>query len=152
MAKHGRELFSARIEAWAHGPVVVEVFPKFTDYGNQPIAAHEGCDSASLSSEDQALAESIWETYGRNAGWALREMTHDEAPWKDSRRDFPDGAASKVPISQDSLRTFFKAEQERRLRKMGVDPVGLARSMKQARRGEVTMLDLGPRTSRLGRG
>ena len=49
------------------------------------------------------LIDRVYATYGRFEAWALRNMTHDEPPWRDST---PSGV-----ISKSRLREYFKTQQ-----------------------------------------
>lgn len=136
LASRDRRLFEGRIEAWAHGPVVVGLFPVFADHGDQPIPWEMAAEDPSLSDDDRALIESVWEGYGRFSAWRLRQMSHAEPPWKDARAGIPAGAPSKAAIPEESLQRYFKGLQESRLRRMGIDPESLEVSLQQSREGK----------------
>lgn len=101
LALYGRPLFSERIEAWQHGPVVPDLYHQYKGYGSNAIPAPEGLDYSTYSVEEQKLLDEVYEVYGQFSAWKLRNMTHDEAPWRDMK-DVVNGE-----ITHDSLREFF---------------------------------------------
>jgi uncharacterized phage-associated protein len=60
LATRERPLFPANFQAWAHGPVEIDVYPKFADDEGQPIPRHEAREDPSLTAEERAITESIW--------------------------------------------------------------------------------------------
>lgn len=136
LVRSGRVLFQERIEAWEHGPVVADVYSRFKKFENRAIGVEEGRDDPSFAREDRATIEAVWKEYGKYSASGLRDMTHAEAPWKDARKGLAEGTPSKEPITEGALLAFFKAEQEKRLKKMGIDPVELETAIKEAREGK----------------
>lgn len=99
-------LFEDRIEAWAHGPVVERLYHRFKKYSSGTIATDEEIpDSFAWDEfvEVQGLLAAVWETYGSQAAWALRNRTHREAPWIEAF----EGVGCNAEISQESMRRFF---------------------------------------------
>ena len=104
LAIKGVPLFSDPIEAWQHGPVVPAVYHYYKHFGADGIACEED-DGAYLSefTEDESeLLIEVYNVFGQYSAWKLRNMTHQEAPWKET----PSGAV----ISLDSIRDYFKEE------------------------------------------
>ncbi len=141
LATRERPLFPARFQAWAHGPVEADLYPTFADYGSQPIAAGEARDDPLLSREDRGFLESMWLCYGKYAAWRLREMTHNETPWKDARRTVPRDAVSRAPITEEAMRSFFRGLHEANCRKMGLTAEELAQARQEAREGKGISLE-----------
>lgn len=89
-----RELFSDRIEAWQHGPVIPSLYHEFKHFGARPItelAMEFDLDSLDSSipeipEEDQdarLVLEKVWGIYKGFSANALRAKTHeDNTPWK----------------------------------------------------------------------
>ena len=122
LAQRGEPLFSARFQAWAHGPVAVDVYPKFADYDGHPISKHDAAVDGSLTKRDRSMLESIWTGYGRYSAWQLREMTHNESPWQDARRGTRDGARSEASITEESMLAHFRPLHERACKRLGMTP------------------------------
>ncbi|MFT4042334.1 MAG: DUF4065 domain-containing protein [Gordonia sp. (in: high G+C Gram-positive bacteria)] len=101
----GEPLFTEGIQAWAHGPVVVDVYHEYKKYGKGPIDPdiELGCDfNWDDFAEVADLLVKVWDRYGSLAAWALRERTHREAPWKDAF----DGSRD-ARISDEAIRAYF---------------------------------------------
>lgn len=98
LAITGRPLFSEPIEAWTHGPVVPTVYHRFKSYGynSLPVAGQ----SPVFDAKTTDLLDEIYEVYGQFSAWKLRNMTHEEPPWKN--------AAVPSVIPHSALRSYFK--------------------------------------------
>ncbi|MEZ6235361.1 MAG: DUF4065 domain-containing protein [Phycisphaerales bacterium] len=135
-------MFRGEIQAWAHGPVVKQLYPQFADFKQEPIPAGQGAESAALRQQDRALIEAVWTRYGQFSALRLRAMTHAEQPWKVARGDLPEGKESRAEIGHEALRSFFRGEMEAWCRRGGMPLDRVERSVAQARAGEATELDL----------
>ena len=83
LAKRGTPLFEEEIQAWSHGPVVPTVYRAFRDFGSGDITLDGDFDWDSVDPETTQLLADVWSTYGVFGAWQLRNMTHDEPPWRD---------------------------------------------------------------------
>jgi len=109
LAMSGVPFLSDPIEAWKHGPV----FPAIYKHRSRQ-AAVESWDTghpSNLMGLDREIANAVLRIYGDKTGWALREMTHKEAPWRDAWRRSQQGQTRAEPISVDEIRDYFKALQ-----------------------------------------
>lgn len=97
-------LFSERIEAWQHGPVVPDLYHKFKVYGSDGIPPMVEGDFSEIQERDRAVLDDVYNYYGQYSAWKLRNMTHDEAPWLNAYEQ-PDGT-----ITTAALREFFSQE------------------------------------------
>ena len=101
----GKPLFSEAIHAWEHGPVVPSVWRKFTYLGRWPIEiAPEAMDVDSFTQDQVVLMADVYDVYGQYSAWKLRNMTHEEPPW---RNTWNNGAGRDDVIPHDSLREYF---------------------------------------------
>ena len=107
LAKHDNPLFADRMEAWSHGPVVPTVYRKFKDAGSDDIDLPDPKSFrwSSVDDETADLLMDVWGTYGIYAAWRLREMSHDERPWKEAFR--PD--ESYIEITPAAIQRGFRA-------------------------------------------
>lgn len=105
LALRGRPMFTDRIEAWVHGPVVPNVWR--SHQGFEPINPG-GVPKSVLTTDDAEFVDAVWEAYREHSGTSLREMTHREAPWLAARGDCGPVERSNKEITQDSLETFFR--------------------------------------------
>jgi uncharacterized phage-associated protein len=93
-------LFKEPIEAWTHGPVVPQVYHEFKGNGNGSIEGptHE----PEIDQETSSILDEVYSVYGQFSAWKLRNMTHDELPWKTT--------PSTGEISHESLREYFSTQ------------------------------------------
>ncbi len=99
LAWRGMQLFDESIEAWAHGPVVPDVYYEYRDNGSRPIPTPDDFDPESIDVETQTVLEEVYSVYGQFSAWGLRNLTHEEAPWKDTPRN--------GVISPDAMHEYF---------------------------------------------
>ena len=101
LAMYKKPLFSENIEAWVHGPVVPPIYHLVKQYGSEPIPADAiECDPINDDDVTDFLSE-IYSVFGQYSAWKLRDMTHQEKPY----RDVQDQSGE---ISHKSMRKFFK--------------------------------------------
>jgi len=97
-------LFSERIEAWTHGPVVPAQYGRFKHYGAGEIPPLTDFDDRQIAPNDRMVLDNVYDFYGQYSAWKLRNMTHDETPWKAAY------ARDNKIISTQELAEFFAQE------------------------------------------
>ncbi len=97
-----KPLFNNPVEAWIHGPVVKEIYHKLKDCGNGPLSASDNFSIESIPEEIRKLLDEVYDVYGQFSAWRLRDMTHEESPWKTT-------ATSKI-ISHEKMLEYFKTQ------------------------------------------
>jgi uncharacterized phage-associated protein len=102
-----KAMFPEEIQAWAHGPVVVSVYPKFADFGNGPIDPTKVGRHENVTKTEAEFIAQVWDAYKGYSASSLREMTHREAPWRDARAGYRPADACKEVISHSAMRRFF---------------------------------------------
>jgi len=106
LAFYNEPLFTGKIEAWVHGPVVREVFRTYKKYEWKPIT--EQVSKVALAKVQQHLDEVI-RVYGKFDAVDLERMTHQEAPWRDARGALaPDEPSNRV-ITHEAMKKFYTA-------------------------------------------
>ena len=85
-----------------HGPVVREVWDMYKRFGSQVLPQPESRPATSLSEYQMNLMTSVYEAYGQFSPWKLRNLTHEEQPWKEA---FSQGRGTI--ISHDAMADFF---------------------------------------------
>jgi len=98
-----------RIEAWKHGPV----FPAIYRYHSRRAAVEswEWGDGTNLSGLDRKIANAVLRTYGDKTGWALREMTHKEEPWRRAWRRSQQNQSRAEEIPEAAIGEYFETLQ-----------------------------------------
>ena len=94
-------LFADSIEAWAHGPVIPSLYHEYKVHNLQAIPSPTSFDADIIPQETRELLDEVYNVFGQFSAWKLRNMTHEEPPWRE---------ASKMAgiISLDSMKTYFK--------------------------------------------
>ncbi len=103
LAMYGEPLFQEPIEAWAHGPVIRQLYSKYQKYGASPIPPGDSLDLAKFDDETKSFLNEVYNAFGQYSAWKLREMTHEEPPWSMAYRE---GESSVIPL--DSLKEHFE--------------------------------------------
>lgn len=106
LADRGVPLFEDEIQAWKHGPVVASIYPLHRgeiDIVSWPHGAPED-----LAVDDRELVDEIVDTYGGLSGWRLRNLTHQEDPWKEAWEKARQGEVLRVPIDRETTGTYYR--------------------------------------------
>lgn len=104
LAVFDKPLFDEQIEAWTHGPVVPSVYHHYKQHGSGSIPFPTDFDANVFSAQQTDLLNEVQQIYGQYSAWRLRELTHEEAPWKNNFK--PDAVSLEIPVEE--MRTFFK--------------------------------------------
>ncbi|MFV0634622.1 Panacea domain-containing protein [Demequina sp.] len=104
-AVKGEPLFEDEIQAWAHGPVIPDVYHCYKQFGGSPVSDEEPFEWTVVDREDAKILVLVWNTFGSKSAWKLREMTHQESPWLDHYRDGVPG----ITIPKEDIAVFFKS-------------------------------------------
>lgn len=103
-------LFSDRIEAWANGPVVPDLFRAHS--GKYMIGKGDLETLGSplkLSISQRSAVERVIELFGSYSGEQLRELTHQENPWASARKGCKPGERCANEITVDAMRDFYSS-------------------------------------------
>ena len=92
-------LFPEAIKAWIHGPVVPQVYHEYRDYGAGAIPVTP-VNLDDYSPEIRALLEEVYTVYGQFTASKLRDLTHEEPPWKNTPQ------SETIPLGL--MKEFFK--------------------------------------------
>ena len=100
-------LFQARIEAWANGPVVPELYREHR--GQFTVDRWRKGNAGALDERERETIDAVLESYGEFSGRQLSHLTHSEAPWQDARRGLDATDRSRRPISPEAMQSFYAA-------------------------------------------
>lgn len=105
LAQMGTPLFTDEIQAWSHGPVVPQVYHQFKTFGSSSIElpASDPFDWADVDEVTAEFLSKVWNTYGGFSAGRLRNMTHEEPPWKAHWQS--DARFSRIPV--DEIKEHF---------------------------------------------
>lgn len=96
-------LFSEKIEAWANGPVVADLW-RARKYGEEAPAPRH-LDAAMLGTVGYVVSR-----YGSFSGMDLIRLTHGEDPWRDATEHSGPDERCDEPIEQKALQLFFEKQ------------------------------------------
>lgn len=99
-------IFSEKIEAWANGPVVPELYDS---HRGQFLVTTLSGDSNQLSSASRDTIDAVLNFYGDKTAQWLSDLTHQEAPWREARRGLPEGERSTREITLESMAEYYSS-------------------------------------------
>lgn len=105
MMRYKKPLFKEKIEAWAAGPVVRELFEKHK--GLRLLNELSLGTSENLTTEQRACVDWTIDKFGKMDGDTLSHLTHLECPWKDARIGLKDGEHCRNEITLKSIEDFY---------------------------------------------
>lgn len=100
-AIYDKPLFDNDIYAWAHGPVIRDLYHAYKNHGGNPIPVPQDFEKNVLSQEEFDLIEEVYEVFGQYSAWKLRNMTHEESPWRNHESN-----AEIIPLTE--IKDYFK--------------------------------------------
>ena len=104
-------LFPERIEAWANGPIVPDVYEKHK--GMFEIPKNPNCfpdgKTSELESFQKKTIDSILDFYGDKTAHWLSELTHNEDPWKNARKGLKPGERGNAEISHAAMCEYYSS-------------------------------------------
>lgn len=98
----GEFLFEEDFVAWEHGPVIESLYHEYKGYGGNPIPYEQRFFDSTiekLPEETENILEMVYENFAQFSAWKLRNMTHEERPWRETPRNFV--------IQKNCIRDFF---------------------------------------------
>ena len=102
-----RPMFPERIEAWANGPVVPDLYKEHRgkfEISSWPTGNGKALDQLAAETVDKVL-----EFYGiHNAQW-LSDLTHSEDPWINARKGVPHGVLCQSEITLAAMAEYYSA-------------------------------------------
>lgn len=103
------KLFNDKIEAWANGPVVRELFNFHKGmYWISKNSLTLG-NSAKLSQLQKDNVKSVIKFYGRRTSQWLIDQTHSEKPWRDARKGLAPNERGDSEITPQSMFDYFSS-------------------------------------------
>lgn len=98
-------LFPERIEAWANGPVVRELYELHR--GMFKLERLPKGDPAALTPGEIETIDAVLRFYGDKSSLWLSNLTHREDPWADARLGIPPGERSGREITPASMAEYY---------------------------------------------
>lgn len=104
-----RPLFDERIEAWANGPVVRDLYKAHA--GAFSVETVDGTAGALDAGEAESV-DVVLKDYGDKSPQWLSDLTHMESPWKDARKGVAPTERSNKEISLESMAEYYGSLDE----------------------------------------
>lgn len=105
----GAPLFTNKIEAWRHGPVIPDVYRDFRGQGVAISDAIPGFDAGNFQPEYTNFLEQIYNIYGGMSAFALSELTHKPGgPWETATKQ----RGWFAPITDEIIRPHYVMMRE----------------------------------------
>ncbi|MGW3608202.1 MULTISPECIES: Panacea domain-containing protein [unclassified Micromonospora] len=98
-------LFPERIEAWANGPVVRELYD--VHRGQFSVSEWPTGSPRNLTESALATIDVVLDNYGHLDGRKLSHLTHGEDPWVDARAGLSATARSNAEISPQAMQNYY---------------------------------------------
>lgn len=96
LALFSKPLFKDAIENWEHGPVVPSIWQK----SKKSNLLNPSNRKPVFKEDTQIFLDKVMAEFASYDGWTLRELTHSESPWLETKQN--------EPISAESLQVFFE--------------------------------------------
>jgi len=100
-------LFSEKIEAWVHGPVVPEVYTEYKDFDFSKPSKEILEEKLNFTEKQKKVLDSVWEIYGKYDGSYLEVLTHNETPWQEARENLLPAESSNNIISEERMMEYY---------------------------------------------
>jgi uncharacterized phage-associated protein len=122
-------IFPERIEAWANGPVVRDVYNTHRQWFSISPTYWSRGDSSQLTESERATVDLVLVGYGDLTGRQLSHLTHNERPWQEAREGLAPTDRSEREISIATMHEFYSAldaaDEARPVEEIDWDDLGL---------------------------
>lgn len=102
-------MFDNRIEAWANGPVVRDLYEEHK--GQFEMSEWPKGDAFCLTAEQQQTVDSVLAFYGDKSVQWLSDLTHREQPWADARQGLSDSERGEKEITIAAMSEYYSGLQ-----------------------------------------
>ena len=100
-------LFSERIEAWSNGPVVPVLYRAHRGAFKVHSVGRGNPDN--LTPNEKETIRAVLRAYGNKPAQWLSDLTHEEPPWRDTRKGLGPGDRSVREITHAAMVDFYSA-------------------------------------------
>ena len=113
LAMYGKPMFSQKIQAWEHGPVIPDVYHNVKQHGKNPVRQLINARYEIFDADEEHILNEVYRVYGGFSGLQLSSLTHMEgSPWYQVKANNPLGYNKK--IDNEMIREFYAKQLERR--------------------------------------
>ncbi len=104
-----KPLFKEKIEAWANGPVIRELFNFHRGMYQISRKDFPLGNADRLSSNQKETVESVLNFYGNRSAQWLIDQTHSEKPWRSARKGLSSNERGDVEIGLDDMEDYYSS-------------------------------------------
>ncbi len=102
-----KPLYKARIEAWANGPVIPEIYQYHR--GSFEVRTWKRGDANSLDARERVAVDRVLKFYGGKTSQWLSNLTHQEEPWIKARRGALPGQRAQHEITPAAMAEYYSS-------------------------------------------
>lgn len=102
-----RTLFDADFEAWANGPVLPSVYGVHRGKFLVDTSLFSNGDTSNLDEDAADTVDQVLKVYGNKTAQWLSNLTHDEAPWKETRGNLSPMDRSNEVIEKGLIHEYY---------------------------------------------
>ena len=103
----GEPLFDNQIQAWKHGPVIPDVYHKYSKYGGSVISDLDG----EVAPDEYAyFISDLVQEKGHYSAYELRNMTHNEQSW--NKAISGNGIVTPEMLNEEFTPIFWTSDEE----------------------------------------
>lgn len=100
-----KPLFPEKIEAWANGPVVYELYDKHR--GQFKLTGWQWGNPGALTKDERETVDAVLSFYGDKPSQWLSDLTHRERPWREARQGLPPGERGFQEITHAAMAEYY---------------------------------------------
>ena len=102
-----KPIFPQKIEAWANGPVVRELYDAHR--GLFTVHSVSGGNSGRLNQTQKDTVDAVLKLYGAKPAQWLSDLTHKERPWREAREKagLAAGERGNAEITVDAMYDYY---------------------------------------------
>jgi uncharacterized phage-associated protein len=100
-----RPIFPERIEAWANGPVVFELYDKHR--GLFKVAQWDDGDYHALDKSERETIALVLNFYCKMSSQDLSNLTHQEDPWRNARKGMGPSERGNREITHAAMAEYY---------------------------------------------
>jgi uncharacterized phage-associated protein len=105
LAWDGEPLFPERVEAWAPGPTVRELYDLYR--GQFSVEEWPAGDPGALDDAQRETVDAVIEAYGALNSYHLTHLIRAESPWRDAREGLQPTELSRREIPVEAMRDYY---------------------------------------------
>ena len=100
-------LFNNKIEAWANGPVIPDLYHKHKGQYHVTTADFSSYATNGLTASQKESIDVVLDAYGKKSAQWLSDQTHTEAPWLKARKSLSDADRGDQEITLESMAEYY---------------------------------------------